>query len=297
MAKSTVAKEVKSVWNMVMTQLSEGVINGHRVAAKDLVVAPIWRFSKEVEGVHLFTHGNREYWVISEKDTEIKTKGKGFFGSTDVEVKVRNFYLVPKTSDHKGRPCYVSYLTNIDTLVKQGILKECWGDISKAEMSGILSQAVKMLAEAQNVPVSKFKSLAKTLKIGAISGGGKKGKTGKKTEKSTEVMIQEALETLGQKINDLVSQNQFVAETPVVAPVVEKPVAQPETPVQKPAPVVQPEAKAAAPVQKPVRPAKAAASKATSVQQKSKADVAASQLSEQLAAMDLLDEAQGKKSK
>ena len=98
MTKSTVA--------MVLTQLSEGVVNGHRVAAKDLAVAPIWRFSKETEGVHLFTHGNREYWIISEKDVEVVTKGKGFFSSKDIEVKVRNFYLVPMTKDHKGRPCY-----------------------------------------------------------------------------------------------------------------------------------------------------------------------------------------------
>ena len=119
MAKSTVAKEVK----MVLTQLSEGVVNGHRVAAKDLVVAPIWRFSKKTEGVHLFTHGNREYWVISEKDTEVKTMGKGFFSSQDFEVKVRNFYLVPVMKDHKGRPCYTGYLTNLDTLVKQGIMR------------------------------------------------------------------------------------------------------------------------------------------------------------------------------
>ena len=61
MTKSTVAKEVKTVWNMVLTQLSEGVVNGYRVATNKLEVAPIWRFSKEVEGVHLFTHGNREY--------------------------------------------------------------------------------------------------------------------------------------------------------------------------------------------------------------------------------------------
>ena len=74
MTKSTVAKEVKTLWPMVLTQLSEGVVNGHRVAAKDLVVAPIWRFSKKTEGVHLFTHGNREYWVIAETDTQGKTR-------------------------------------------------------------------------------------------------------------------------------------------------------------------------------------------------------------------------------
>ena len=285
MAKSTVAKEVKMVWNMVMTQLSEGVVNGHRVAVKDLVVAPIWRFSKKVEGVHLFTHGNREYWVISEKDVEIITKGKGFFGSKDVEVKVRNFYLVPVMKDHKGRPCYTSYLTNLDTLVKQGILKECWGDISKVEMSGILGKAVKMLAEAQDVSTDKFKKLAKTLKIGSIKGADKKGKAGKKTGKSTEEMIQETLEKLGEGIKELVNQNQFVAETPVV-----QPEAKAEKPVEKP--VAQPKAKAAAPVvEKPVRPAKAPAKKATSsVQQKPTAETAASQLSSEVAAMDLLGE-------
>ena len=233
----------------------------------------------------MFTHGNREYWVISEKDVEIITKGKGFFGSKDVEVKVRNFYLVPVMKDHKGRPCYTSYLTNLDTLVKQGILKECWGDISKVEMSGILGKAVKMLAEAQDVSTDKFKKLAKTLKIGSIKGADKKGKAGKKTGKSTEEMIQETLEKLGEGIKELVNQNQFVAETPVV-----QPEAKAEKPVEKP--VAQPKAKAAAPVvEKPVRPAKAPAKKATSsVQQKPTAETAASQLSSELAAMDLLGE-------
>ena len=284
MAKSTVAKEVK----MVLTQLSEGVVNGHRVAAKDLVVAPIWRFSKKTEGVHLFTHGNREYWVISEKDTEVKTMGKGFFSSQDFEVKVRNFYLVPVMKDHKGRPCYTGYLTNLDTLVKQGILRECWGDISKAEMSEILGCVVKMLAEAQHVSTDKFKKLAKTLKIGSIKGADKKGKTGKKTGKSTESMLQETLEKLGEGIKELMGQNQFVAETSVVQPEAKAPEVQPEAK----APEVQPEVKVAAeaPVKtkkpQPVRSAKAAA-KPTA---KPTAETAASQLSEQLAAMDLLDE-------
>ena len=276
MAKSTVAKEVK----MVLTQLSEGVVNGHRVAAKDLVVAPIWRFSKKTEGVHLFTHGNREYWVISEKDTEVKTMGKGFFSSRDFEVKVRNFYLVPVMKDHKGRPCYTGYLTNLDTLVKQGIMRECWVDISKAEMSEILGRAVRLLAEAQHVSTDKFKKLAKTLKIGALDTASKKGKAGKKAEKSTETLINEALEKLGESINEMMKHNQFVA-----TPVVETPEVQPEAKAQE----VQPEAKAAteAPVKtkKPARPAKAAA-KPTA---KPTAETAASQLSEQLAAMDLLD--------
>ena len=283
MAKSTVAKEVKMVWNMVMTQLSENIVNGHRVATNKLTVAPIWRFSKETEGVHLFTHGNREYWIISEKDVEVVTKGKGFFSSQDVEVKVRNFFLVPVMKDHKGRPCYTSYLTNVDTLVKQGILRECWGDISKAEMSAILGCAVKMLAEAQQVPTSKFKQLAKTLKIGALDVTAKKGKASKKAEKSTESMIKDSLEKLGESINEMMKHNQFVAEAPVVQPEVKA-----ETPVEKP--VAQPKAKAAAPVvQKPARPAKSAA-KATNVQQKPTAETAATQLSNELAAMDLLNE-------
>lgn len=279
MAKSNVAKEIKMVWNMALNQLSQGVVNGHRVAKQDLVVAPIWRFSKEVEGVHLFTHGNREYWVISEKDVEVVTKGKGFFSSKDVEVKIRNFYLVPMSRDHKDRPCYLSYLTNLDTLVKQGIMKECWGDISKSEMSGILSQAVKMLAEAQGVPTDKFKRLAKTLKVGTISGADKEGKKkGKKTGKSTESMIHETLEKLGEKINELV-QNQSVATPVAETPVVEKPVVQPEVNTKKP---------------QTARPTKTAANKATgSAHQKPTAETAATQLSEQLAAMDLLDEAQG----
>jgi hypothetical protein len=286
MAKSTVAKEVKMVWNMVMAQLSESVVNGHRVAAKDLVVAPIWRFSKKTEGVHLFTHGNREYWVISEKDTEIKTKGKGFFSSQDIEVKVRNFFLVPVLKDHKGRPCYTSYLTNVDTLVKQGIMKECWGDITKSEMTVILGKVVKMLAEAQHVSTDKFKKLAKTLKIGSIKGADKKDKAGKKAGKSTEEMIRETLEKLGESIKEMMKHNQFVAAEAKVEPVVV-----PEVQPEAKAPEVQPEVKAAAeaPVKakkpQPARSAKAAA-KPTA---KPTAETAATQLSNELAAMDLLD--------
>jgi hypothetical protein len=284
---------------MIMTQLSESVINGHRVDKKNLVVAPIWRFSKEVEGVHLFTHGNREYWIISEKDVEIVTKGKGFFSSQDIEVKVRNFFLVPVLKDHKGRPCYTSYLTNVDTLVKQGIMKECWGDISKAEMSEILGCVVKMLAEAQHVSTDKFKKLAKTLKIGSIKGADKKGKTGKKAEKSTEEMIRDSLEKLGESIKEMMKHNQFVAAEAKVEPVVvpevqpeaKAPEVQPEVKVEKPVvekpvvqkPVVQPEVKAKKP--QPARSAKAAA-KPTA---KPTAETAATQLSNELAAMDLLD--------
>jgi hypothetical protein len=271
MAKSTVAKELKMVWNLAMTHLGESVVNGHRVDKDKLTVAPIWRFSKETEGVHLFTHGNREYWIISEKDIEVVTKGKGFFSSKDVEVKVRNFYLVPMSRDHKGRPCYTNYLTNLDTLVKQGILKECWGDITKTEMSEILSCAVKMLAEAQHVSADKFKKLAKTLKIGSIKGADKKDKAGKKAEKSTEEMIHETLEKLGEGIKELVNQSEVKAAA-------EKPVVQPEVKVETPA-------------SKPARPAKTAAKASGSVQQKKPtAETAATQLSNELAAMDLLDE-------
>ena len=275
MSKSTVAKEVKSVWNMVLTQLSEGVINGYRVATNKLEVAPIWRFSKEVEGVHLFTHGNREYWVISEKDTDVVTKGKGFFSSRDVEVKVRNFYLVPKTTDHKGRPCYNTYLTNLDTLVKQGILRECWGDITKAEMSAILGTVVKMLAEAQQIPTSKFKGLAKTLKIGAISGADKEGKK-KAKSKETDGLLQQVLDGLKEMQKQMASTNEVKAEAPaqepVVAPVVKTPAAQPAT------------SKSSA---KQPRSTKKPTVVSTT---KSTVETAVSQLSEQLAELDLLGE-------
>ena len=273
MSKSTVAKEVKTVWNMVLTQLSEGVVNGYRVATNKLEVAPIWRFSKEVEGVHLFTHGNREYWVISEKDTEIKTKGKGFFSSKDVEVKVRNFYLVPMSRDHKGRPCYLSYLTNLDTLVKQGILKECWGDITKAEMSAILGVVVKMLAEAQQIPTSKFKGLAKTLKISATSGADKEGKK-KAKSKETDGLLRQVLDGLKEMQEQMASSEakaEAPVQEPVVAPVAKTPAAQPATSKNS---TKQPRAK---------KPVVASTTKPT-------AETAASQLSEQLAELDLMGE-------
>jgi hypothetical protein len=166
----------------------------------------------------------------------------------------------------------------LNTLVKQGILKECWGDITKTEMSEILSCAVKMLAEAQHVSADKFKKLAKTLKIGSIKGVDKKGegKTSKKAGKSTEEMIHETLEKLGEGIKELVNQSEVKAAA-------EKPVVQPEVKVETPA-------------SKPARPAKTAAKASGSVQQKKPtAETAATQLSNELAAMDLLDEARGKK--
>ena len=286
MTKSTVAKELKMVWNLAMTRLNDGVINGHRVAKQDLAVAPIWRFSKEVEGVHLFTHGNREYWVISEKDVDIVTKGKGFFNSKDVEVKVRNFYLVPMSKDHKGRPCYTSYLTNLDTLVKQGILKECWGDITKSEMSEILGSVVKMLAEAQQVPVEKFKKLAKTLKIGSIdkvSKSKKEKSKAKKSGKSSEEVIHGMLDKIGQDIQEMLKQNQFTAEAPIAnATVQTEPVATKDI-VSEKKPVAQVRAQTN---HKPNRNQKAGSGKPTPSKPQNQ-DSAVTQLGNELAALDL----------
>lgn len=284
MAKSNFAV-LKTVMSLALTQLGESVVNGHRVAKRDLVVAPIWRFSKESEGVHLFTHGNREYWVISEKDVEVKTKGKGFFSSKDIEVKVRNFYLVPMSKDHKGRPCYLSYLTNLDTLVKQGILKECWSDITKTEMSEILGHAVKLLADAQDVPVSKFKALAKTLKIRTLDTTAKKGKSGKKTEKSTEGLLQQVLDGFKEMQVQMASR-EAKAEAPVQEPAA-APVA--ETPVQKPAPT--PRQATNKNSTKQSNASKQGSKASAPASTKPTAESAASQLSEQLAAMDLLGNA------